>query len=369
MRAAGPCSAYCRPSNKMPKIAHFEVWIELINLEEGVVSDLIQDSPNAQIWIEAAIEKYTNLGAYDRIASAVVWSDAVGDNGELILPVDPEEIVLMINRAHLPLLDGHDPGRPLGQILESSYFTSQAGRCFVAAVLGYYGQANLIRFEDLGINVEEISPYPQQLPPLGSNLRIDVEADPREVDPVTLAHITGDLDVPVEIVERSHNSAEAVQQFVAIGVPYALLVWNPFITIIAQEAGKDVYKKTRSALAKILERVGVLENPVCEIQAYQSGCTVSFIIRGKGVKHHRQANALLSDAARKAHRLIENLKRADLTPVKLVYEFDRDEELWAPSFAKLADGRLLSDNLVLIAAEDLPKGLSLGLALKNEFKG
>lgn len=329
------------------------------------MSSLIQQSPEAQIWVEAMIKKYEKLGAYERIVPAVVWSKSVGVDGNLILDVDPDQIVQMINSKSIPLIRNHDPGSPVGRVLEASRFDIIGSKCFVAAILGNYGQSGLLSFIECGINCEEISPLPDHLPSLEANFRIDVEADPREVDTTKLNEITEGLEVPVELTERSHNSADILQQLISIGVPYALLVWNPFVTTIAQEAGKDSYLKAKKSLSTILKRVGLLENPICEIQSYQSGCSVSFIIRGKGEKHHLQANASLSDAARKAHKLIENLKRNDRSPIKIVYEFNRDLETWVPSFAELADGRLMSDNLVLIAVEDLPKGMSLGLALKK----
>jgi hypothetical protein len=51
-----------------------------------------------------------------------------------------------------------------------------------------------------------------------------------------------------------------------------------------------------------------------------------------------------------------------MPPVSLVYEFDEAAGRWYPSYSRVANGRIIVDSPMLIAAmQDLPKGLSLGM--------
>lgn len=108
-----------------------------------------------------------------------------------------------------------------------------------------------------------------------------------------------------------------------------------------------------------------LDNTLVEIQSHLRDCTVSFIIRGKGTGRHARATASLTEAALQADKLIENLAKAGVKPIRTVYEFMQDEDIWLPSFVELDDGRLLSDSLKLVAIENLPTGLSLGVTVRD----
>jgi hypothetical protein len=85
------------------------------------------------------------------------------------------------------------------------------------------------------------------------------------------------------------------------------------------------------------------------------------MFRGKDVSLHYAAHAALPEAAVRAKQLIEQLRDAGYAPNHVLYEFEPTGHKWFPSFVELADGRLITDNLSLIAIENLPPGLSLGL--------
>lgn len=329
------------------------------------MASLIDASPEAQTWLAREIDAQGKRGVHTELCSAVIWSDARDANGQVIAPFDPVKIAEAINAASLPLQHDHDPGRPIGKVLSAAHFQAEDGTWFVAAVLGYFGQETLVSFETLGIDLTEAEASPTTLPSLPDDFRIVVEADLKEVDAASLTELVAGLEAPVELKRRSHNSADIAQQLVAISVVFSLLVWNPFVKTFAQEAGKDAYKLAREALKNLIERAGHLEKPLVEIQSHQSGCTVSFLIRGKGIGLHSKANAALPGAALQASRLIENVLGSGAQPIRLVYEFVRESEIWAPSFVELADGRLVSDTLNLMAIENLPKGLSLGVTVRD----
>ena len=329
------------------------------------MGSLIERSPEARAWVDAAIAAQEGGKAYSRIAGSVVWSDARDSSGKVLLPIDPSDLVAKINVEPFPLLREHDPGRPIGKVLGAETFKTTDGQTFVAAILGFYDATVLHSFQALGLDPDISSPPPSELPPLPDNFRLLLAADPKEVESSWLELIARDAHVPIEIQERSHNSAEAAQQLVLIGVTFTVLVWNPFVKAFAEEAGKDAYKIARDGLKALIGRVGDLANPIVEIQSYQQGCTVSFMLRGKNVAQHYKAHALLQDAALRAHHLIATMLASNLRPTRLVYEFRLEDDLWAPSFVELEDGRLVSDTLILVAAETLPTGLSLGLTVES----
>lgn len=329
------------------------------------MASLVSDCPEAELWLASEMAAQTDKDIYGHIKASVIWSDARDEKGNIITPFDPAEIVAKINQSPLPLQHDHDAGRPLGKVLQAAHFRTRAGASFVAAVLGFYDQKNVARFETLGIDVLETAPTPLTLPSLPENFRLVVEADPKEVSSKAISNIVGDLGALVQVERRSHNSADVLQQVLAITALFTVLVWNPFVKTIAEEAGKDAYKAARDGLKQLIERAGLLNKPLVEIHSHQGDCTVSFIIRGKGKGRYARANASLSAAALQARRLIDNLLDAGVAPVRMVYEFGLEEEIWSPSFVELSDGRLLSDSLVLIAVENLPVGLSLGLSVRE----
>jgi len=58
---------------------------------------------------------------------------------------------------------------------------------------------------------------------------------------------------------------------------------------------------------------------------------------------------------------VTHMERRGVAPRSLVYEFELENNKWFPSYAELHDGRLVSDRKILIAIEQLPSGLSLGI--------
>ena len=110
-------------------------------------------------------------------------------------------------------------------------------------------------------------------------------------------------------------------------------------------------------LGKVAER----KNPILEIQSHRFGCQVSFLFRGNDVKLLYAAHDSLAEAAVRAELLIGKLNARGMTGQQLIYEFDKEALTWFPSYAILVDSRIITDNRELIALEQLPTGVSLGL--------
>ena len=163
----------------------------------------------------------------------------------------------------------------------------------------------------------------------------------------------------------SNNSAYVIHEIIKIGLPYILLVWNPLITSIAQEAGKDIYSGIHSWLKNSLAKFGEKKSPIISIKSNQHGCEVSFIFRGNDVFILNKAHESLSLAAVKAAKIIQEMNDKEKSLSVLVYEFEPTSFIWYPSYATLKNGTLISDKNLLIAFENLPRELSLGLLESN----
>lgn len=330
------------------------------------MTDFIHETPAALQWVVEA-EKRHQGRAYGEVVRAVVWTDDRDNEGQLLVDVDPDTLVATINSDPFVLLENHDPGRPKGQILEGAFFETADGRKFIAAVLGYYAGGDVLSFRGLGVNTGIPVPPPQQLPALLNDVWIEIGTDSREVDPAWLEQVTSDAPIRVEHTELSHNSAETFQELIRIGLPYVILVWNPFVKALASEAGKATYPAIHAWVRKLFSRLADRRSPILDFHSHQDGCQVSFLFRGKDEKKLRQAMDLLAGAAAQAARLISRLKGLGKISRQLVYEFDDETLQWSPSFVLLDDGRIITDNLALIAIENLPQGLSLGLTRSNSL--
>jgi hypothetical protein len=232
---------------------------------------------------------------------------------------------------------------------------------FVAGVIGLYTTGSCLSFEGLGVPTLTAAP-PELLPALPSEASFLIATDPREVDDAWVTDVVSSSPLPVERVELSHNAAEAVTELIRLALPYVVLVWNPFVTEVAKAAGKDFYASARDWLRQVLAKVSEQSNPILAIEATQDGCQVTFMLRGKDIKQHYAAHACLSEAAVQAAQLISHFKNSGLAPRTLVYEFDTGAARWVPSNAVLADGRLVTNQTTLIAIEQAPMELSLGIS-------
>lgn len=327
--------------------------------------NLIAESAEATAWMDAAVDGNADRKIFGRVASSVIWSAATDHDGNIIVPIDPVELAATINAAPFPLLVGHDPGRPVGKVLAAGVFRANDGLTFVAAVLGLYDSAALLSFRDLGLDRLPGAPSPAKLPALPDDFWIALAADPKEIEVEWLEEVARSAPVRVELEERSNNTAEAPHELVTVGMLFVALIWNPFVTTFANETSKHAYATVRSWLKTLLGRMAERRNPIVEIQSHHKGCVISFMLRGQDVARHYKAHDALPVAAARAEQLIAKMVGSGLMPVRLLYEFHRTDDVWFPSFAELSDGRLISDNTALIAAEQLPSGLSLGLSPKS----
>jgi hypothetical protein len=325
------------------------------------MSHLLKESPAAREWAAAAIRRHSTRN-FGKLLPAVVWSDAKGDDGEPLVLVDPLALASRINKHPHPLFHNHDPGKPKGQVLEAANFETKNGDKFVAAVLGYYAGGDVLSFRGLGLDIKTPQTPPASLPDLPDGCWIQFASDPQEVDDAWLRAVIDDGPLRIERVELSHNAADTEQELIRIGLVYMAVVWSPFVTSIASEAGKGTYTAIHAWVRKLLEKLADRRAPILDIHTHQHGCQVSFLIRGKNVRLHYTAHDALAGAAAQAARLIDKLEAQGMPARQLVYEFDKDALLWFPSYAVLRDDRIITDNSALIAIEQLPSSLSLGLS-------
>nr|WP_314901331.1 hypothetical protein [uncultured Deefgea sp.] len=246
------------------------------------MSDLL-NTPATRDWADNAILRLSK-GPFGKLVPSIIWTDARTENGELIVPADPAALSAKINNNPFILLHNHDPGYPKGQVLESANFETESGERFVAAILGFYEYGEVLDFVGLGIDTQSLVQPPETLPILPDTTYIQFATDPREVDSQWMVEITNSSPIRIEHVELSHNAAESAQELIRVGLIYLAIVWNPFITAIASEAGKGTYAAIHNWIRLLLTKMADRRNPVLDIQSHQNGCQVSFLLRGKDVK-------------------------------------------------------------------------------------
>ena len=325
------------------------------------MSDLIAETPEACTWVAREKSRRTEDSVFGSFQAGVIWVDEPCPDGELIGGTDPSTMIDQINNEGWPSYRGHDPGFPSGRSIAAKLFVSPSGRKFVVAILGFYADELRLSFDDLGVDSNPEVSSPLMLDALSSDWQLYIATDPREVDPEWLKNVLCDAPLPVVQHELSHNAEDWQHELIRISLPYVLFVWNPFVTTIAQESAKDVYAGTRRWLRNLLNELGSRKNPIISLQSYQDGCEVLFLIRGRDVKCHYDAHDSLPIAAAQAANLISSMRAHNVAPLKLVYEFDPQLTRWFPSYATLEDGKLVSNRNILIALEQHPTGLSIGI--------
>ncbi|WP_084360884.1 hypothetical protein [Hydrogenophaga palleronii] len=328
------------------------------------MADLINDSSAAKVWVEKALQRHSD-SIFGKLVSAVIWSDTRGPNGHPLVDVSPEALIAKFARSPLILLHNHDPGQPKGQVLEAACFVDQDGMRFVAAILGFYAGGDVLNFRDLDIDTETPVPAAESLPSLPEDCWIEIAFDPREVDDEWFEQVG--RDAPLSIVKSplSHNSAEFAHELIRVGLIYLAIAWNPLVTSIASEAGKAAYSATHAWVRKLLERLAERRNPILDFHTFYDDCQMSFLLRGRDLKLHYAAHDVLPAAVAQAQSLVTKLKVRSSPARQLVYEFSKETLRWYPSFVILSDGRMITDSVKLIAIENLPTGLSLGLTARS----
>jgi hypothetical protein len=323
---------------------------------------LIQETSEALAWVDHVKSAYWGSKIFGKITSGVIWCDERGSDGKQLVPIDdPGALASDINTNGFPLLRGHDPGFPVGKVLRAEVFASPDGVTFIAAIFGFYAGGERLSFREFGFDPSATVSLPTTLPMLPDGCRINFAVDPREVNTAWVEDVLRTAPLRVERTDLSHNAAEWVQELIRVGLPYIVLVWNPFVKTIATEAGKHAYAALHQWLRTVFDKLREHRNPIVEIQAYQNDCLVSFIFRGRDVKRHYAAHDALPIAVAQAAQLITNMKRTGNAPKLISYEFDSQDDKWFPSHAELNDGRFITDNNALIAIEQLPSNLSLGM--------
>jgi hypothetical protein len=218
-----------------------------------------------------------------------------------------------------------------------------------------------LSFSDFGFDTTAVVPSPTSLPVLPDSCWINIATDPREIEADWLEDVLRDAPMHVERTELSHNAADAPHELIRVGLLFLTLIWNPYVTAIATEAGKNSYASLHKWVRNLLTELADRNNPVVEIQSFHGDCRVCFLFRGNDVTRHYAAHDALPGAAAQAAQLVTNFKNRGRDPKLILYEFHPQELRWFPSFAKLEYGRLITDNAILIAVENLPSGLSLGI--------
>lgn len=325
------------------------------------MSSLLTDHREADDWAEHIIAEHRARGIFGKFSVGVVWTEEGNPLADQGIQFDPYEHVSQLNIYGQPLFLNHDPGRPVGRVIAGEVFESHDGRKFIGAVLGYYDGVEHGGFSDFVFDFSADPGAPRELPELADDDWIEIATDPRDVDRSWVIDAAEEAPLKVKRRSVSYNAAEAAAEVIRVAVPYLALIWNPLVTTIATKAGEDTYKAMRKWQERLFRKFSEHKNPIIALQAVLSDCDITFIVRGNDLDILMAASAGLEAAASQAHHLVQALRRQNAPLRALFYEFDPERKAWIPSYAELRDGRFITDNRTLILAENLPKGLSLGL--------
>ncbi|WP_404420323.1 hypothetical protein [Thalassospira australica] len=331
-------------------------------LHEEVLKD-----QSVQKWLLSVIGRHEG-GVFEKLQPAIIWTNAKDENDNLLVALDPYLLTESINSSPYPLYEGHDPGYPIGRLIEAKLFEIDDVGMVVVGLLGVLGAKSTVSFAEIGFDTKSSVDLPSSLPDPPTTIWIDIISDPREVDVAWIEKISGSAPFPVKISDSSHNAAEVTSELISIGVWYALLVFNPFVTSIASEAGKDTYIAFRKWILGLLKSLSEHHDPILCLKSNFNGCEITLMFRGNDVSTNYSAHDKSSQAAVQAAQLIEHLLRQGLEPIEVVYEFDADAYLWFPSYVSINDGRIITDRATLIAFEQISGELSLGFNME-EFAG
>lgn len=319
-------------------------------------------SLEADDWIQQEITKYDQDSAFREVIAGLIWHNYGFDDSNPVKNKDLDSWVNLVNSHGIPFLFNHDPGRPVGRTVSARLFiTDDNADKFVIAIAGIYDAKHQLSFDQLGLDIEPYVVSPSELPEIPHDARLRLFADPNDVDSQWIADLLKEAPLYVEQHQLSLNALDDRPELITIGIMYVALVWNPFVTTIAKEAGKDVYVSIHAWLHSLFEKLSDLRNPVVNLAASYEGCEVRFLFRGNDVEINYKAHGDLHKSSLQATQLINSMKRKGAIPTSLTYEFDVKSSRWYPSYAILDDNRIISDKNILIAFEQMPTSLSIGL--------
>ena len=166
------------------------------------MADLVTGHPDAMAWVIQSELSHSSDGIFGKIAHAVIWSNATGPDGELLVPIDPDEYVARVNTHGIRLLHNHDPGAPLGKVLSAAKFTRPDGMAFIVAMVAHYEGGSILNFSDVGFDPEAAVASPARLPLLPDTAWVNFGADPRDVDKKWIDDIL--TSAPMRAILRFH---------------------------------------------------------------------------------------------------------------------------------------------------------------------
>jgi hypothetical protein len=164
------------------------------------MTTLVDRTPEALAWVNQVKQARACDATFGKLVSSVIWSNATGPDGKLLVAADPSSVVAEINTNGMMLLNGHDPGAPVGKVVAASIFTGPNGETFIAAITGYFAGGKPLSFRDIGLGVtDRASLSSDVLPTVGNDCWISVGFDAREVEPEWIDDAMRDAPLRVEL--------------------------------------------------------------------------------------------------------------------------------------------------------------------------
>lgn len=325
---------------------------------------LLDECPEAgQFMMEVTenVERYKRFPSerFAKLVIAVMATNAVDRQNEVIDPGCLEDMAAQINRDSLWLTVEHNPlMAPIGRALAARrFYARESGIYFVAGVLGVYDCEKLPSFSDIGIDTAAATPddvqgidQAEQIP------TAQIAFNPHEID---TAAVTQMLQCAPEFVDRNpmlvgRKSADPIAILTVLASVW-LLVSNPFSKKFLERLGE---KSADAAIAflswlknEVLATFARIDsnNPLFELQMPYKGCVVEFFVASREPEILVKATHSVHEAAQHSLNLVDRLEHLGVQ--KLVYAYDPATQRWLPLYAATRMGGVISDRRALIVLD------------------
>lgn len=246
------------------------------------------------------------------------------------------ETTVWSSAEHNPLV------QPVGRLIEAEiFYDSEEDEHVLVAVLGCYDPSKLPAFSDVGVQTDDL-PDPQLSLP--DRLQAPLAQLGYSRQEISASVVEEALDVAPELVagepdQRVRKFGEPITGILEVVVPFWLLhcVASPFLRSFSERFGE-------AAAEKVLDWFGWLkgdaadaaqeleaEHRLFRITSEYSACRLEFLIPLKDSTDFEEAINSLSEGARMAAGVIDQLSH--LNPERLTVVYDPEASAWAPKHA------------------------------------
>lgn len=328
------------------------------------MSNLLDEAPEAKDFLEEVVNNIDEYKLFEgenfeHFLTGIIATTGVDSQGDRITLQAITQMAEQLNQEVIWNQAEHNPLiQPIGRSIAARlFYAPKSDTYFIAAVSGIYSPNLLLKFEDIGVDLENL--------PLNSSIENGYHP---EIPQAQLAFSRTDFDQDTldELLKEhprlldsvpDHRVRKAADPLTIIEVVASiwLLTSNPFSQAFLKKFGEK-------AAEEVLEFFGWLKQKVIHTVEYHAnkqvlfefstsykGCWVEFVTTTKDRELLIEATDSVNEAALSAVALIDRIEY--LEPNKLVYEFDNKTRRWFPLHAATKRAGVITDRPVLVALD------------------